>query len=79
MIGGIEKLRPAPALSFFIKRPSGRKLIFGLGTPGDISVLSEAVTLRLQSVNCTIESKDPAELLVARGIPLASIEAVVWR
>lgn len=69
----------SPAYSFLIEHPSGRKLLYDLGTRKDWQNFSPAVLDLLKKLDLGIEvQKNVAEILQDHHIPLADIEAVIW-
>lgn len=69
-----------PAFSFLIEHPSGRKLLFDLGVRKDWWNLAPKITSRLKDGNWKVEVKKGVnEILEENGVPLDSIEAIIWR
>ena len=79
-IQGVERVRSVPSLSFLLEHPSGKKLLFDLGVPKDITVLGPEVADRLKKVGHRIEvEKDVVEVLEENNIKRDEINAVIWR
>lgn len=79
LVDGLQGFRPAPALSFLLEHPSGKKYLWDLGVPSDLDTLGPQVAERLKKVSYTIEPADVADTLTAAGVPLESITGVIWR
>jgi hypothetical protein len=68
-----------PSYSFLIEHPSGRKVLFDLGTRKDTNNLPPTIISLINSPGCDFNAKkDVAEILEESGIDTGSIEAVVW-
>jgi hypothetical protein len=68
-----------PSYSFLIEHPSGRKVLFDLGTRQDTHNLPPSIVGLINSPGCEVNvKKDVAQILEESGIGTGSIEAVVW-
>lgn len=68
-----------PAYSFLIEHPSGRKLLFDLGTRKDLDNLPPSIVEMISQPQWEFKvEKDVAEILEENGVSPRSIEAVVW-
>ncbi|KIY02267.1 uncharacterized protein Z520_02405 [Fonsecaea multimorphosa CBS 102226] len=79
-IPGHDLLR-CPAYSFLVEHPSGRKLLYDLGTRKDWQNFSPVVNQLLKDHDLTVEvKKDVAEILEDHGVPAGegAIEAIIW-
>jgi glyoxylase-like metal-dependent hydrolase (beta-lactamase superfamily II) len=78
-IRGLEKLQQIPSFSFFIEHPSGRRLMFDLGPRKDLKNLSPMLTERMAKAGWEAEvTQEVPEILEQHGIPIESIENVIW-
>ncbi|KIW30535.1 uncharacterized protein PV07_06274 [Cladophialophora immunda] len=68
-----------PAYSFLVEHPSGRKLLYDLGTRKDLENLSPSIVSMMSAPGWDFKvEKDVAEILEANGVSTESIEAVIW-
>jgi hypothetical protein len=68
-----------PAYSFLIEHPSGRKLLFDLGTRKDPENFSPSIVGMISSPGWEFKAeKDVADILEENGVTTESIEAVIW-
>ncbi|OAP64179.1 hypothetical protein AYL99_00151 [Fonsecaea erecta] len=69
-----------PAFAFLIEHaPSGRKVLFDLGTRRDWENLAPAIVNTIKSNNWELTvQKNVSEILTDNGVDLASIEAIIW-
>lgn len=79
LVDGLWGFRAAPALSFLLEHPSGKKYLWDLGVASDLTTLGPQVAERLKAVVYTIKPADVADELVKHGVPLESITGVIWR
>lgn len=78
-IRGLETLQRIPSFSFFIEHPSGRRLMFDLGPRKDLENLSPMLTKRMAKGGWQAEiTQEVPEVLQQHGIPIESIENVIW-
>jgi glyoxylase-like metal-dependent hydrolase (beta-lactamase superfamily II) len=83
IIAGLELGVDIPAYAFFIRHPiTNRKVIFDLGTRKDIENGPESFAKSSKgqaSTKFKLEvTTDVSEILVANGVELGSIEALIW-
>ncbi|PON20006.1 metallo-beta-lactamase superfamily protein [Trichoderma gamsii] len=78
-IRGMETLQPIPSSSYFIEHPSGRRLMFDLGPRKDLENLSPMLSKRMAKGGWQAEiTQEVPEALQQHGIPIESIENVIW-
>ncbi|KAK1240993.1 hypothetical protein MKX08_000967 [Trichoderma sp. CBMAI-0020] len=78
-IRGLKTLQGIPSFSFFIEHPSGRRLMFDLGPRKDLENLSPTLTKRMAKAGWeTKVTQEVPEVLEQHGIPIESIENVIW-
>jgi hypothetical protein len=68
----------APAYSFLVDGPTGRKVLFDLGVRKDYWNNSPAVVEATKGWGIEVE-KAVHEILPARGLKPEDIEAIIWR
>lgn len=77
---GFGEIPPLGSWSFLVESSTGRKILFDLGGPSDVSSFSPSVTAVIEEVGVTVkEMKSVAEILTANGVELADIDSVIWR
>ncbi|TFY58518.1 hypothetical protein EVJ58_g6375, partial [Rhodofomes roseus] len=75
----LSKPLTCPGKSFLIEHPSGKRVVFDLGVRKDVSTAAKSWQDRIASKQVVItDGPDVAETLVANGIDLKSIQAVIW-
>lgn len=68
-----------PAYSFLIEHPSGRKLLYDLGTRKDLENLAPSILDMINTPGWEFKvERDVAEILEENGVATGSIEAVIW-
>ncbi len=79
-VPGLDKFKDSPSFSFLLEHPSGRKLVFDLGIRKDYVNHAPKIADYLPSTGYTIDvTKNVADILEEGGVPLAEVEAVIWR
>ena len=79
-IPGLEYLDSAPSFSFLIEHASGKKVLFDLGIPKELSALGPQVAERLKEGGYGIDvEQNVVEALETQGIKREEINAVIWR
>jgi hypothetical protein len=69
-----------PGKSFLLEHRDGRKVVFDLGIRKDVSTMAKHYRENVESGKFVIDfGPDVAETLVAGGVSLESISAVIWR
>lgn len=69
----------APAYSFLIEHPSGRKLLFDLGVRTDPHNLAPVMANTIATQNWTVTAqKGVREILEENGVNSTAIEGIVW-
>lgn len=79
-IKGVENLE-VPSYSFLVEHPTGRKLLFDLGTRQDWENLSPAAVSMARGLDArlTVRKKGGVrQILEEHGVDASSVEAVVW-
>lgn len=77
---GFDVLPPSPAWSFLIESSTGRKALFDLSISKNLENSPPAIFEQMEQMKARIDApKDVAQVLREGGIPLESIESIVWR
>lgn len=75
-----NEMPPIGSWSFLVENSTGRKALFDLGGPSDISSFPPSVADFIKEVGVKVkETKSVAEILTKNGVELAHIESVIWR
>jgi hypothetical protein len=70
----------APGKSFLVEHPDGRRVVFDLGIRKDVENIVQSYRDEMREGATVVDfGPDIAETLVGGGIPLDSINAVIWR
>lgn len=78
-VPGLKTLETLPSCSFLLEHESGRKLVFDLGIRKDYLNYAPKIASYIPTTGYNINvEKNVADILIEGGIPLESIEAVVW-
>ncbi|KAG8703171.1 hypothetical protein FRC08_003038 [Ceratobasidium sp. 394] len=79
LIGGNDAV-DCPAYSFLVEHePSGKKLLFDLGVAKDWRNGPSAIANKVLESHWQVDvEKDTSEILVEHGVPLESINTIVW-
>lgn len=79
-VEGYEYINDGPCWSFLVESPSGKKVLFDLGTPKDFADLAPVVVNMSKQValEITVE-KNTAEILEGHGVALSDIGSIIWR
>jgi glyoxylase-like metal-dependent hydrolase (beta-lactamase superfamily II) len=78
-VPGLETFKTSPSHSFYIKHPSGRKLIFDLGIRKDYQNYSKVIADYLPTTKYDISVfANVADILKENNVDPGSVEAVVW-
>jgi glyoxylase-like metal-dependent hydrolase (beta-lactamase superfamily II) len=81
---GLDILDKVPSFSFFIEHPSGKRIMFDLGVRKDWWNLAPTLAVRMREAGWRADSwkidvlKDIPEILEENGIPLKTIDTVIW-
>lgn len=77
---GFDKLPPVGSWSFLVESSTGRKVLFDLGGPSNISSFPPSVANVIKEAGATVkETKSVAEILMESGVNTADVESVIWR
>jgi glyoxylase-like metal-dependent hydrolase (beta-lactamase superfamily II) len=77
-VGGFEN-SACPCIVFLIKHPSGRTLVFDLGVRKDWGNAAPVIVKMIKEAGFDVGSeKDVATILTEGGVPLTSVEGIVW-
>lgn len=69
-----------PAYSFLIEHPSGKRILFDLGVRKDWQNLAPRIVEHIRNGGWKVDvKKNVADILHENGVPLESIDAIVWR
>lgn len=78
-IRGLNKLDKVPSFAFLVRHPSGKCVLFDMGVRKDWQNLSHSMVRRIKEAGWTADvDKDVPTILEENGVPLQSIDAVVW-
>lgn len=79
-IEGFNELPTFPTWSFLVESPSGRKVLFDLGTHKELGRCVPRVENHVKSIGWQVDVKeDVADILQRHGVDPKEIESVVWR
>ena len=79
-IEGFDMLNDLPSWSFLVENENGRKALFDLGVPPNISSYAPDLVRQLKETGWGVSSqKNVAEIFSEHGTDPASIDSIVWR
>ncbi|KAF2434645.1 Metallo-hydrolase/oxidoreductase [Tothia fuscella] len=73
-----SEIQPCPSMSWLLSHPSGKKIIFDLGLPNDISCFTPAVQKRLKEVVKIDVEEDVFDGLQKLGVEKDDIDTVIF-
>ncbi|KAL1965792.1 hypothetical protein VTN77DRAFT_5113 [Rasamsonia byssochlamydoides] len=77
-VDGLERMN-CNAFAFLVENPrSGRRVVFDLGARKDWENLAKPVYERISRTFKVSVEKDVAEILTENGVPLESVDSIIW-
>lgn len=78
-VPGLDTFEEVPSISFLLEHPSGRRLVWDLGIRKDYQNYAPKVASYIPSTGYSFRiDKDVAEVLRDGGVPLNTVEGIIW-